>query len=116
MPAYLPKFDTKLTITLKASAAITGGRLVEVSGDGTVAQAAADSTKVVGVAMDDAAENQTVAVSLGGVQRLLANGSITAGDEVAAAADGKAKTGDSAQIGVALSTGDSTLVTVLLNR
>lgn len=117
MPSYLPAFDSKLTITLSATAAVTGGRLVMVSGDGAIAHATADAANVVGVAMDDALESQPVAVSLGGVQRLLADGSVTAGSPVFAADGGKASTSGSANpVGIALTSGESAPVSVLMNR
>lgn len=102
MVDYLPKFKPGQSVTYKASAAITGGQLVEVTGNRTVGPAAADSAKVVGVAGFDAAIGDDVTVFWGGVQRLTALGAIAAGATVTAAAAGKATTGGTNKIGTAL--------------
>ena len=108
MAEYLPIFKPGQAITLKASAAITGGQVVEVTGAGTVGPAGANSTKVVGVAGFDAAINDYVTVYAGGVQNCTSAGVITAGDLVAAAASGNVATNAApaagVQIGIALST------------
>lgn len=117
MANYLPKIDTPLVITRTASAKVTGGRLVEVSGSKTVAHAAAGSAKVVGVAMHDAEQGSAVAVSLGGVQRPLASAAVTAGAGVAATADGKIAAGTDNSIGIALESADAgAQVEVLMAR
>lgn len=87
-----PKYRSGAIVSMKASAAITQGALVEVSGSGTVATAAAGSTKVVGVAMQTAgAVNDIIPVQLAGyVFVLKAKGAITAGNGVGAASDGSA--------------------------
>lgn len=79
--------------TATTSAAVVGGRLLAVSGDGTVAHAAADSTVVVGVAAHDAASGGRVAVWLleGLVHEFEATGAIVAGGGVNADAAGKVK-------------------------
>lgn len=121
MSEYLPKFTPGDAIPMTASADVKGGQLLEVSGDGTVAAAAADSSKWVGVAGFDTASGERVTVFSGGVQRPIASGSITAGDVVAAAAAGKvAKAGDAPDaaslVGVALSdAADGAPVTVKFN-
>lgn len=102
MGDYLPKFKPGQSVTYKASAAITGGQLVEVSGNRTVAPAGADSAKVVGVAGFDAAIGDDVTVFDGGVQRLTASAPIAAGATVTAAAAGKATTGGTNKVGIAL--------------
>lgn len=87
-----------------AGAAITAGQLVELTGDETVAPASAGSTKVLGVAMMDAAANELVTVITEGVVEVTASGAISAGSKVAADAGGKIKAwsaaaaGDSAKI------------------
>lgn len=118
MPNYLPKVDTRHTLTRAASADVVGGRLVQVSGNGTVATAAADSDRVLGVAMHDAKSGQSVSVSLAGVQRPLAAGAITAGAKVYTDATGKASaTGTNNPIGIALNTvADGAQVDVQMNR
>lgn len=74
--------------TRKASADVVGGRLVHISGPGTVATATANSVKVDGVAGFDAKTNESVVVFSGGEQSVLATGTVTAGDLVVAAANG----------------------------
>lgn len=103
MAEYLPKFIPGQAITLAASAEITGGQLVEVTGAGTVGPAQADSAKVVGVAGFDAAAGDRVTIYRGGVQRLIASAAITAGTAVAAAASGQAAASGTHTIGIALS-------------
>ena len=91
MPEYQPVFPTATAPwTLQASAAIIGGRLVEVTGAGTVGPAGAASLKVVGVAATDVASGQKVQVwPLAGVtHRVLGAGAVAAGDNLAAGAAG----------------------------
>ncbi|WGD38481.1 capsid cement protein [Lysinibacter sp. HNR] len=102
MSDYLPKFKPGQSVTYKASAAVTGGHLVEVTGNRTVAHAGVDSAKVVGVAGFDAAAGDDVVVFAGGVQRLTVASVIPAGATVTAAAGGKATTGGTNKLGIAL--------------
>lgn len=91
MAEYTPVFaNGTAPWTLQASAAVTGGRLVEVSGNGTVAPAAAASTKVLGVAASDAAIGAKVQVwPLAGLtHKVLGSGAIAAGDGLRAGAAG----------------------------
>lgn len=115
MGDYLPRFKPGETFTTQASAAITGGRLVAVSGSGTVATAAADSLLVVGVAAFDVAASGDKVTAFttrgGGVHKLVASGAITAGNGIAADTGGKVKavtTGTGAAagslLGIALTT------------
>lgn len=94
MVDYLPKFKPGQAVTFTASADVTGGRLVEVTGNRTVGPAAADAADVVGVAGFDAKSGETVTVytRAGGVHALVANGAIAAGVKVSAAAAGKIQT------------------------
>lgn len=62
MAEYLPVYKPGQAVTLKASATITGGQVVAVSGSGTVAPAGADSTAWVGVASNDAVTNDNVTI------------------------------------------------------
>lgn len=86
------KYRPGATVTLKVSAAVTQGSFVEISGSGTVAQAAAGSVKIVGVALQTAgAANDLIAVQLlGYVMLMKAKGAVTAADGVGAASDGTA--------------------------
>ena len=91
MAEYTPVFPNGATpFTLQASATVTGGRLVEVTGNGTVGPAGAASVKVLGVAANDAATGAKVAVwPLAGItHRVLGTGAINAGDNLAAGAAG----------------------------
>lgn len=91
MAEYTVVFPTGAApITLQASATITGGRLVEVTGNLTVGPAGAASTKVVGVAAFDAASGAKVDVwpLAGVVHETTASGAINAGDNLAAGAAG----------------------------
>lgn len=108
---YLPaEFGENLTLEQKkltASADVVKGQVVEVSGDMTVAPTSAASAKVLGVAMFDAKSGENVVVETEGLFKLTASASITAGDIIESAADGKvAKVGGSAvkALGVALNT------------
>lgn len=80
MAEYVPLFKPGQAITRQASAAITGGQLVGVSGSGTVAPTTANQAAWVGVAAVDAANGDQVTVYAGGVQRIVAAGAVTAGD------------------------------------
>jgi hypothetical protein len=104
MAEYLPIYKPGQAITLAASATITGGQLVEVSGSGTVGPAGAASVKVVGVAAFDAVSGDNVTIFAGGVQHAVASGAITAGAVVQAGAAGTVAAGTTAPIGIALST------------
>lgn len=102
-PLYMP--GTVISVT--ASAPVTGGQVLEVSGNDTVGPAGAASVKVVGVAAFDAAANSRVAMhGRGQVHRTPASGAITAGARVAPAANGRvASIADgTAAIGVAMTT------------
>ena len=108
---YLPaEFGENLTLEQKkltASADVVKGQVVEVSGDMTVAPTSAASAKVLGVAMFDAKSGENVVVETEGLFKLVASASITAGDIIESAADGKvAKVGGSVvkALGVALNT------------
>lgn len=93
MADYLPRFDAADTFTATLSGTVTGGRLVEVSGVNTVAAAAADSTKVVGVAsVDGVSGDKVMCYRLTGfVHKLTASGAITAGATVVSDTAGKVK-------------------------
>lgn len=87
VPAYAPGSPAP---TFAVSAAVTAGRLVEISGNMTVAHAASGSRKVIGMAMQSAsAVGDKIGVQLfGDVHNLTAQGAVTAGDELVAGAAG----------------------------
>jgi hypothetical protein len=91
MAEYTPVFaNGTAPWTLQASAAVVGGRLVEVTGNGTVGPAGAASVKVAGVAAFDAATGAKVDVwPLAGLtHRITGAGAVAAGDNLAAGAAG----------------------------
>lgn len=114
--------------TYTTSAAITAGRLAEITGTTTrrVGPAAAGSLKVVGVAKQGADGAEVpISVASSGVFEITAAGAITAGDAVEAAAAGAVRvlaTVDAAgsfnpraMVGIALtSAADTALCLVLL--
>jgi hypothetical protein len=84
-------------VTMSAGAAITAGRLVEISGNRTVIMAGAISNKVVGVALEGsdgvgAPTADKIAVASGGIFLLTATGAVAAGDKVVAGANGTVST------------------------
>lgn len=117
MADYSPKHKGH-SFPRTASASITGGQLVIVSGSGTVAAASAATHLTLGVAAFDAANGDRITVECGGVQRIVASGGITAGQQVEAASGGKVAahtngTNDFNVYGVALTTAtDGNLVEV----
>lgn len=91
MVEYAPIFRES-PYTATASATVTAGTLLAVSGSGTVGPAAAKSLKVVGVAAFDAAANALVTVHRHGIQEIVNAGGVTAGDILVAAANGTVQT------------------------
>lgn len=92
MADYNPRFAPGEAFTLAASGTITGGNVVAVSGSGTVAAAGANADNWVGVAAFDAVSGDKLTIRTGGVQRLVASGTVTAGDQVVCAASGRVAT------------------------
>lgn len=119
MADYLPKFKPGQSVTFTASADVTGGRLVAVTGNRTVGPAGADSSAVVGVAGFNAkaGERVTVFTRAGGVHPLTASAAIAAGAKVSSAAAGKIQTVGATEnpIGLALeaATADNDVIDVL---
>lgn len=89
MAQHTHKFAPGAAVTHTAEAAVTGGRLVMITGDREVSPATANTTAWCGTAAFDAAIGESVTVLAGGVQSILASGAVTAGALVVAAADGK---------------------------
>lgn len=107
MGAYEPKFLYGDQVTGTASAAITGGQLLIVSGNGTVGPAGAAGANVIGVAAHDAINGARVSYfPRGKVHVTTAAGGITAGARVDAGAAGTIASGAAADtnVGVALTT------------
>lgn len=121
MGEFLPRFAPGANVTLTASATITGGQLVAVSGDRTVAPAGAGSSAWIGVATNDTASGAKLNVTSGCVVELTSSGAIAAGANVIAGAAGVvvtigAETDYSKIVGVALSAAASNKVLVKLAR
>lgn len=121
MAEYVPLYMPGEAITLPASATITGGQLLIVSGSNTVAPSSAATHSWIGVAAFDAVSGDQVTIYCEGVQKLTASGSITAGQNVEAAAAGAVAahtngTNDFNVVGVALNTvtnGQTVFVSVI---
>jgi hypothetical protein len=110
MGDYTPKHKPGHAITFTASAAVTGGQQVEVTGDYEVGPAGAASTKVVGQAGHDAGAGQLVTVHTPGrpVHTAEATGTVSAGDTVVSAAGGLIAAGAgtfTTRLGLALTSG-----------
>ncbi len=123
MADYTPFYSGGVTpFTATTSAAVTAGRVLEVSGDGTVAHAGAGSVVAVGVAASDAASGAKVTVwpLTNCVHELSASGGITAAAGVVTAANGQVATAAVATaaaagtlIGIAATTAASNKVRVV---
>lgn len=124
MADYQPIYAPGTAFTSTASAAITGGQMVAVSGNGTIAPAASDSQDVIGVAAHDAASGARVTVhALAGVvhEFVAGVGGVTAGDhlKVGAAANAVLPIGAGTfdqRIGIALTTAAATAKVQVLGR
>ncbi|MGN0126069.1 MAG: capsid cement protein [Rhodococcus sp. (in: high G+C Gram-positive bacteria)] len=121
MAEHLPRFAPGTDVTFTASAAVTGGQLVAITGARTVGPAAAGSSAWIGVAAHDAANGAKVLVQSGGIHELTATGAIAAGANVIAAAAGAvatiaAETDYSKVVGVAIAPAASNKVLVKLAR
>jgi hypothetical protein len=92
MADYLPRYKPGESITSQASGTITAGQVVAVSGSGTVATAGANALNWLGVAAFDAVSGDKLTIHAGGVQKLTASGTVTAGDIVVCAASGQVST------------------------
>jgi len=86
MADYTPIYLPGEAINLTASAGITGGQLLVVTGSGTVGPltlGAAPAVNVIGVAGNDAATNGRVTVyGFGPVHESVPVGTVTAGDQL----------------------------------
>ena len=116
MADYLPVFAPGKNPNYPASAAVTGGRLVMVSGAGTVAHAALNTDKWIGTAAQDVAIGGMATIWRGGVQKLLASGAVAAGDRVGPAANGMVSTAATTKCGTAITAGTDVPVEVIMDR
>lgn len=94
MADHLLKFKPGQAVSFTATTAITGGQVVEVTGNRTVGvPTGAASTKAIGTAGHDAAIGDQVIVWLAGpVDTMTSAAAITAGASVEAATLGKVQT------------------------
>ena len=105
--------------TFTTGAAVTGKTLVKLSSGDVVANTATNSDEPIGVALFDADSGAEVAVDLlahGKTMEMTATGSISVGDKVYAAANGKiGTTSTNRRIGTALqaASGDGSIIEVL---
>lgn len=116
-PAYFPADRLPRT----TSAAVTGGQLLVVSGNDTVAPSSAASAAWLGVAGHDAANGAQVVVYTVGVHLVPASGAIAAGANVVPAAAGAvadigAGTAFNQVVGVALSAASGGKVLIKLGH
>lgn len=107
MGDYVPVFKPGEDITLTAGAAITGGQLVALSAANTVVPTSAATGAWIGVAAQDAASGEKVAITAGGVQEPLVGSAVVVGDRLIPAASGRvvpigAGTDYSQVVGIAL--------------
>lgn len=103
-----------------ASATVTEGQLLEVSGDGTLGPAGAASAAVVGYALAGASSSSPVkALMFGPVLSLTSSGAITAGAKVVAGAAGVVTTIGANTfekiVGTALTTAAGNVVRVVMH-
>ncbi len=92
MADYVPLIPNPDNFTSTASATITGGQVLAVTGVSTVGPAGANAVNWVGVAGFDAASTALVTVFVDGVHLLTASGTVTAGDVVVCGAAGTVAT------------------------
>lgn len=116
-PHYLPADRLPRT----TSATVTGGQVLVVSGNDTVAPSAAANEAWLGVAGHDAASGAQVVVYTEGVHELTASGAIAAGARVISAAAGAvatigSETNYARVVGLALSAAAGGKVLVKLGR
>lgn len=108
MADYAPKYLYADQVSATASATITGGQLLVVSGNGTVGPAGADAANVIGVAAMDAASGARLSYfPRGKVHVTTTGGAVTAGAGVRSAAAGTVDDTGSNIIGIFLTTAGS---------
>ena len=106
MADHLLKFKPGESVTFKATTAITGGQVVEVTGSRTVGVAsAAASTKAIGTAGHDAAIGDDVVVLVGSpIDTMVTSAAVAAGAGVEASTAGKVQVATTGRVlGIAIS-------------
>lgn len=120
MGSFVHLFNPGDSVTFTAGADVTGGQLLYVSGNRTLSPTTASTPAWYGTAGYDAKSGEKVTALRGGVQRIVASGTIAAGDRVIPAAAGKVATlgaGDATHaVGIALTGGTNVAVEIALSR
>lgn len=119
MADHLLKFKPGQSVTFTATTAITGGQIVEVTGDRTVGvPASAASAKAIGTAAHDAAIGDQLVVHIAGpVDTFTSAAAIAAGANVEAATAGKAQTATTGRVlGLTLSAATAANQTIQVLR
>ena len=118
MADHLLKFKPGQAVTFAASTVITGGQVVEVTGNRQVGVAGAASAKAIGTAGHDATIGGDLVVHLNGpVDTFTSAAAIAAGANVEAAAAGKAQTATTGRVlGIALTAATAADQTVQVLR
>lgn len=122
MAEHTPKYFPADRLPSTTSAAVTGGQVLVVSGNNTVAPIAAPNEAWLGVAAHDADSGAPVVVYTEGVHEVPASGAIAAGKPVRGAAAGAVAAFVNATdepeeiIGTALSAAANDLVVIKLGR
>jgi hypothetical protein len=112
MADYTPIIcDDDLSYTAQASATITGGQVLIVTGSGTVGPAGSAGTPIAGVAARDAVSGDKLTVFRNGIQELVASGTVTAGDLLTSGAAGTALTAATPAVGAFIGTALTTATT-----
>lgn len=96
MPLDIEGYANGDVVTYEASGAISEGNVVEVSSAGVVTEIATAANTVKGVALEDAAGGENVAVRLRGNPTANVESTVTAGDFLASTATGTLDTSTSA--------------------
>jgi hypothetical protein len=113
---YAPKYQPGEDPTYQLSAAGVGGNVMVLTAAGQIAPSSAAAAAIVGVLETDGAVGDFMAVSRGGVQRVVSSAAIAVGVGVMAAASGRvaAFTGTdySLYIGTALTAAGGAGVTI----
>lgn len=84
MADYQPVYSPATAYTSTTSATVTGGQVLKVSGDGTVAPSTAIADQIAGIAAHDAANGAKVTIHAlqGVIHELVASAAVTAGTVV----------------------------------
>jgi hypothetical protein len=93
MGDWLPRFAAEKPVPMTTSAPVTGGQLVYISGNNTIAPTSGASTLLFGVAaMDDAVGGNVITVFRACIGSVAASGAIAAGAAIIPAASGAVAT------------------------